>query len=250
MNRADFYDAELSRHNARFEAALTIDRHGNVLDIGCGSGQSARYAARAASEGSVVGVDISDEMLQIARRRSAEQGLRNIAFELGDAQVHPFAAERFDVCISRFGTMFFADPAAAFTNIGRAMRRGARLVLLVWQGHDRNAWATTLQETLPAGIGPTPAGAAFSLGERAVTERLLSKTGFTSVDFAPVDEPVFYGADADAAYDAVAALFPIKDSSAAADAARERLRRVLETHSTAEGVLFDSRAWIVTAVRG
>lgn len=249
MNRADFYDAELSRHNAHFEAALKIERTNDVLDIGCGSGQAARYAARVAVDGSVVGVDISDEMLQIARRRSAEQGLRNVAFELGDAQVLPFAAERFDVCISRFGTMFFADPAAAFGNIARAMRRGARLVLLVWQSHDRNAWATTLQETLPHGVGPSPAGAAFSLGDRAVTEQLLSKAGFISVDFDPVREPVFYGPDVDAAYDAVAALFPIKDPDAAADAACRRLRSALQAHATAQGVLFDSRAWIVTAVR-
>ena len=249
MNRADFYDAELSRHNAHFEAALKIERTNQVLDIGCGSGQAARYAARAASEGGVVGVDISEEMLAIARQRSAEQGLRNIVFELGDAQIHPFPTERFDVGISRFGTMFFADPAVAFSNIARAMRQRARLVLLVWQSHDRNAWATTLQQTLPPGIGPSAAGAAFSLGDCAVTEHLLSNAGFTSIDFAPVHEPVFYGPDADAAFDAVTTLFPIKEPGAAADAARRQLRSVLETHATAEGVLFDSRAWIVSAVR-
>ena len=69
----------------------------------CGAGQSTRHAARAAREGSAVGMDISEEMLQVARLRSAEEGLRNVAFELADAQDHAFPAAYFDLCISRFG---------------------------------------------------------------------------------------------------------------------------------------------------
>jgi ubiquinone/menaquinone biosynthesis C-methylase UbiE len=87
-------------------------------------------------------------MLERARLRTAEEGLHNVTFEHGDAQVHPFPLARFDVVISRFGTMFFADPIAAFTNIARAARTGARLVMMVWQSEERNEWATAVRHAL------------------------------------------------------------------------------------------------------
>jgi ubiquinone/menaquinone biosynthesis C-methylase UbiE len=254
FNRIDFYDAELKRHDERFRTALKAGARDRVLDIGCGAGQSTREAARAASEGSVVGVDISEEMLQVARRRSAEEGLRNVAFEAADAQDHAFPAAHFDLCISRFGMMFFADPVAALANIARAMRPGARLVAMVWQGRERNEWSTAIQGALAAeGSASTSAPSAFSLGDRAATTRLLAASGFVSIDFAEVHEPVFYGPDIDAAYDAIVALFLGKDGVAGtnppSDETRRRLRALLQAHLTAEGVLFDSRAWIVTARR-
>lgn len=90
LNCAEFYDAELRRHNEVFRAAVKAGTRDRVLDIGCGSGQSSRDAARVAVEGSVLGVDVSAQMLEIARSRSAEEGLRNVAFERGDAQLLVF----------------------------------------------------------------------------------------------------------------------------------------------------------------
>ena len=252
FDRAEFYDAELRRHNDHFRAALKVGREDRVLDIGCGAGQSTLDAARAAAAGSVVGVDVSEELLQAARRRTAEAGLRNVAFDLGDAQVQAFPAGHFDLCISRFGTMFFADPVAAFSNIGRAMRPAARLVLMVWQGRERNAWATAIQGALaPSDARSASAAPAFSLGDRAVTTRILTAAGFVSIDFAEVHEPVFYGPTLEAAYEAVVALFLAKDRLAdpATETALRRLRAMLEAHLTADGVHFDSHAWIVTARR-
>lgn len=253
FNRTDFYDAELKRHNQRFRASLDVAPRDRVLDIGCGAGQSTREAARAAAEGSVLGVDTSEEMLQVARRRSAEEGLRNITFELGDAQNHPFPAVYFDLCISRFGTMFFADPLVAFTNIARAMRPDARLVLLVWQGHEQNEWSTAIQHALaPEDARSASTPATFSLGDRAATTRLLTAAGFGSIDFEDVHEPVYYGPGIDAAQDAIVALF-LPNGSAGSDPAPDetlrRLRALLQAHLTPEGVFFDSRAWIVSARR-
>lgn len=253
FNRTEFYDAELRRLDERFRAWLKIGPRDRVLDIGCGAGQSSRDAARAARAGSVVGVDLSEEMLGVARRRSADEGLRNVAFELGDAQHHPFPAAHFDLCISRFGAMFFADPIAAFTNVARAMRPDARLVLMVWQGQARNEWSTAIQHALAPEAAPSASAPAFSLGDRATTTGLLTAAGFASIDFAEVHEPVFYGPDVEAAYDAIVALFLAKDGLAAANPASDetlhRLRVLLQAHLTAQGVLFDSRAWIVSARR-
>lgn len=246
------YDAELRLHNELLRAAAQVGSHDRVLDIGCGTGQSTREAARAAVTGSAVGVDVSAPMLERARQLSDDQGLTNVTFQQADAQVHPFPPSHFDLCISRFGTMFFADPVAAFTNIGRALRPGARLVLLVWQERDRNEWATAIRQTFTAAPatprGPDP----FSLADPTATEDILTAAGFTDVTFTDVHEPVYYGPDSATAFDAVLRLWEFKDllanlDTAAAEQARTRLRTMLDAHNTNGGVYFDSRAWIVEA---
>ena len=114
-----------------------------------------------------------------------------------DAQTHRFPPGRFDLAISRFGTMFFADPVAAFTNIGRALRPGARLVQLVWQHRDRQEWDAVIGEIF-AGEQPAPAPAAdpFSLADLATVGTILTAAGFADVNITGVHEPVYYGSDA------------------------------------------------------
>ena len=165
---AAVFDAETRPHNERFRAAADVAPRDRVLDIGCGTGQTTRDAARAAVAGSALGIDLSAQMLDHARRLSREEGLANVSFLQADAQVHPFPAASFEVGISRFGTMFFADPVTAFGNIGHALTRGGRLVLMVWQARDRNEWTTAIREAL-AGDDSVPAPPAngphaFSLG--------------------------------------------------------------------------------------
>lgn len=251
------YDAELRLHNELFRAAARVGSRDRVLDIGCGTGQSTREAARAAVNASAVGVDASARMLERARQLSDDQGLPNITYQQADAQVHPFPPAHFDLCISRFGTMFFADPVAAFTNIGRALRPAARLVLLVWQGRDRNEWASAIRQPLttatPKPTPPTRSPDPFSLADPAITEGILAAAGFTEVSFTDVHEPVYYGPDSATAFANVLRLWD-KDllanlDAATAEQARTRLRATLAAHNTDSGVYFDSRAWIITARR-
>ncbi|MFC5033713.1 class I SAM-dependent methyltransferase [Streptomyces sp. So13.3] len=252
------YDAELRLYNERFRAAARVGSHDRVLDIGCGTGQTTREAARAAVAGSALGVDVSAPMLERARQLSDEQALPNVSYQLADAQVHPFPLTHFDLCISRFGTMFFADPVAAFTNIGRALRPAARLVLLVWQDRDRNEWASAIRQSLTAAtaapIPPAPGRDAFSLADPGSTEDILTAAGFTDVTFTDVHEPVYYGPDTVTAFDNVLRLLKFQDlladlDAATAEQARTRLRATLAAHDTGNGVYFDSRAWIITAHR-
>ena len=248
-----WYDAELRRYNEHFRTAADVRQGDHVLDIGCGAGQTTREAARATGRGgAVLGVDVSAAMLERARRLADEERLDNITFECADAQTHSFAASRFDVCISRFGTMFFADPVVAFANIGRAIRPEGRLVILVWQGREHNEWATSIDEALTADAAPLPVTAAstFSLGDLATTRHILAAAGFGNIEVADVRESVFYGADVDVAYSAVADLWKVDDRIATMEPATatrtiNRLRATLEAHRTDAGVLFDSRAWIV-----
>jgi SAM-dependent methyltransferase len=250
---AERHDAELRLHNVHLRAAAGVRTGESVLDIGCGAGQTTREAGRAAAPGHVLGVDISPPAIERARELTASEGIGNVAYELADAQVHPFAAERYDVAISRFGTMFFADPAAAFANIARALRPGARLALLVWQPRERNEW--TLEIDAALGVDPDDDGP-FSLGHADATTRILEGAGFVDVRFARVHEPVFYGPDVADALEfvhgfrsTVEALESLEPAAAAR--AEQRLHETLAAHVRGDdGVVFDSRAWIVSGRRG
>ena len=152
--------------------------------------------------------------------------------------------------------MFFADPVAAFTNIGRALRPGgapgaAGLAGARPQrvGHrDPPGPHRRHRDPRPSAGGPDP----FSLADPAVTEGILAAAGFAEVGFTDVHEPVYYGPDSATAFDVVLRLLGVKElladlDAAAAEQARTRLRATLAAHDTGGGVYFDSRAWIVTA---
>jgi ubiquinone/menaquinone biosynthesis C-methylase UbiE len=188
------YDAELRLHNDALRRAFEIGPEDRVLDIGCGAGQTTRDAARLAGDGWALGVDISKEMIERANLLAEAEGLHNITFEHADAQDHRFPSERFDLAISRFGTMFFRDPIAAFTNIGRGLRRAGRLLMMVWQGHEQNEWSVSIERALAATVGsplPTSEGPdPFSLADPTTVRRVLDAAGFTDVTFTSVRVPI------------------------------------------------------------
>jgi ubiquinone/menaquinone biosynthesis C-methylase UbiE len=252
------YDAELRLHNKVLRRALALRRDDHVLDIGCGIGRTTREAARIAAAGSAVGIDPSARMIHRARELTQAEGLGNVTFVNADAQVHPFPPGRFDVAISRFGTMFFRDAVAAFANIARALHPGARLVMMVWQAHERNEWSVALELSLAGGVGARPpvhqAVEPFSLADPAAVVRTLEEAGFVDVTFTDVHEPVYYGPDVATALEWVrgfACTNEVLRSLDAGSAQRslERLRETLGAHAGAAGVWFDSRAWIVAARR-
>jgi SAM-dependent methyltransferase len=252
------YDAELTRYSAVLRRAWAVQPHDRVLDVGCGTGQTTREAARMASAGTALGVDLSVPAIDRARTLARTEGLRNVTFERADAQVHRFAQGYFDLAISRFGTMFFDDPVAAFGNIGRALRPAGRLVMAVWQVHDRNEWDVAIHRALGgsdgpaavAGGGPDP----FSLAEPATVEGILRAAGFADISLTDVSEPVYYGPDPTAALAWVRGFagtneFLKRLDPAAAAAALARLRDALAARMSDDGIWFNSRAWIVTARR-
>ncbi len=249
------YDAELRRHNEVLRRACGIRFRDHVLDIGCGTGQTTRQAARTARAGSALGVDVSASAIERARELARAQQLRNVAFEVADAQLCRFPQERFDVAISRFGTMFFGDPAAAFANIRRALRPG-RLVMMVWQAQERNEWEVVIGKSLggpqaPAAVaagGPDP----FSLADPPAVTQILAAAGFAGITFTDVSEPVYYGPDVAAALGWVRGFTSTSQAlqrldPAAAERAVQRLREALAAHLSDDGVWFNSRAWIITA---
>ena len=197
-------------------------------------------------------------MLERARRLSEAEGIANVGFEQADAQVHPFDEAAFDLAISSFGAMFFADPVAAFANIGRALRSEGRLALLVWRELARNEWLTALRGALALGrvLPEPPPGAPgpFGLADSDRVRRILTASGFEAVDLAPVDEAVELGADPDDAFEFVRTMGIVEgltqDLDEAAKArALDNVHEVLAAHHTGEGVVLGTSAWLITARR-
>jgi ubiquinone/menaquinone biosynthesis C-methylase UbiE len=252
------YDLELQRQNRALRLAYGIARSDHVLDIGCGTGQTTCDAARLASCGAVLGIDRSKEMIDRARERTRAEGIENVTYECADAEQYSFCDGCFNVAISRFGTMFFADPVIAFSKIGRALHRNGRFVMMVWQKLERNEWAVLIRQALEGEIPLRQHRAAdsqpFSLGDPAPVRRVLKDAGFADVTFDEVHEPVYYGSDSDAALEFVSQFSLVQETIASLpETTRERsigrLCDLMATHLRHDGVWFDARAWIVAARR-
>jgi SAM-dependent methyltransferase len=162
-----------------------------VLDIGCGTGATAiPFAAAVAPGGHVTGVDISEPMLGQARENVAKSGAGNITLVRADAQVHRFPADSFDLLISRFGVMFFADPVAAFTNLYAGLRHGGRLCMAVWASMAENVhWRIPFDIAVkhlgpPAPVDPHEPGP-MAFRDPAYLRDILAKAGFAGIEIAP-----------------------------------------------------------------
>ena len=155
--------------------ALAPRRGERALDVGCGCGETTLLLAR--RTGDALGVDVSVPLLEVAEEEAAH-GARYL---VADAQTHRFA-EQFDLLFSRFGVMFFDDPAAAFSNLCGALRPGARLGIAVWGPFEENTWASVplrlLRGRLPGPERPGPGPGPFALSDPERLAALLEAAGF------------------------------------------------------------------------
>jgi SAM-dependent methyltransferase len=253
---ADYFDRAMAGYHGQLLDAAAIAAADRVLDLGCGTGQTTRDAARAASEGVALGVDLSSRMIEEARRRAAAEGVDNASFEQTDAQVHPFDPGTYDVALSRTGAMFFGDLPAAFANVARALRPGGRLTLLTWQPMAANEWLPALAGALSAGrdlpMPPPDAPSPFALSDPDRVRSILGGAGFADVTLQPISADMWFGADAEDAHRFVLGqlgwmLDGLDDAGRAR--AEEALRATARAHETADGVLFGSAAWLIRALR-
>ncbi len=173
------------------ETVLSKNRT-QVLDVGCGTGGTTlAVARRLAAQGRCVGVDISQPMIEHARRRAAAEEV-GVSFVCADAESHPFERDGFDMVVSRFGVMFFQDPVGAFANLRSATRDGAELCAIVWRGPGDNPFMTTAERAAASVIPNVPprqvdAPGQFGLADPIRVRRMLEHSGWTSIDITPID---------------------------------------------------------------
>jgi SAM-dependent methyltransferase len=239
--------------------ALKPTKGEHVIDIGCGCGQSTMALAdRVGSTGSVVGVDVSAPMLEVARRRTrANPGLA-VTFRQVDAQTHDLGQDEFEAAFSRFGVMFFSDPAAAFANIRKSLKPGGRLAFICWRSLAENPWMRApLQAALPfippvAPPDPTAPGP-FSFAAPDRVRGILANAGFRSVAIDPLDAPIG-GADVDQTLTLSLQIGPLgailREHPKLTAVVAGAVRNILSAHLTPNGVVMPAATWIVTARNG
>ncbi len=189
--RVEALDRQLAPAGALGLAALAPRPGERILDLGCGGGATTAKIVKAVGpQGMVTGIDISSDLLAVARARP---GNAAAVFLEGDAQGWRFDEAVFDALFSRFGCMFFADPPAACANLRRALKPGARVVLTVWRDLGANPWAA-----LPAAVGAEVLGPAepatpgapgpFAWADPMIFRRILEGAGFSGLEWR--EEPI------------------------------------------------------------
>ena len=258
--------AEKDRYDRMFEPILRmlleaahLDPGESVLDVGCGSGATTLAAAIRVRPGQVLGLDLSDPMLELARSEAERAGIGNVGFERRDVQVLGIKSS-FDVVVSRFGVMFFDDPTVAFASMRAACRPGGRLVFVSWQPLADNEWllvpAGALAEHLPL-PAPPPADSPgmFALSDPDRIRALLGDSGWHDVSVTSrhtsillagggtIDETVRFlrtGSMGRTMLDGV-------DPETEARALRS-VHDALERRGGADGVDLDAAVWLVEAL--
>ncbi|GAA3150512.1 class I SAM-dependent methyltransferase [Streptomyces rameus] len=254
----DRYDAVNAGFNEPLLTAAAIRPGEHVLDVGCGNGQTTRLAARRARPGRVLGIDLSGPMLARAGDAAAREGDGNASFVQGDAQVHPLPEGRFDVVLSRFGTMFFADPVAAFGNLARALRPGGRLAVLALRRMSEGELGPVLAAFAQA-VTTEPAGrdaagfAPVSLADPGTVSEVLGEAGFAGVRTTPVEADQYWGRDAGDAAEFLASWGPLRHRLTArpehTGRAVQALRAAFARHEGSDGVRLRGAALLIQAVR-
>ena len=243
--------------DAAILAAATTSRPRTVVDVGCGAGATSLATARAVPDAQVVGIDLSATLIATAERRALDQAQANARFVRDDVVRAATRHAPVDLYVSRHGVMFFADPVAAFTELGGAARPGAMLVFSCFAERAANRWAI---ETIAAvgGNADTPSRempGPFAFADPAHVGAILARSGWQAEPPARIEFAYRAGEGPDAVADALDYFRRIGPAaSAIRDAAPEererhiaRLTMVCERHVDGDTVEFPAAAWIWTA---
>ena len=203
-----------------------------VIDIGCGCGATAIEIAGIVGEaGTVLGIDVSMPMLEVARSRGALANYPHLAFRGGDASEAELPANT-DLLFSRFGVMFFGDPSQAFRHLRKSLRAGGRCVFVCWRTPRDNPWAMTPLSAARSAMGITPAPTdpdapgPFAFADEERLRTILSRAGFGAIEVQRFDSVVTLGATPRAAAEAAVQIGPV--SRLVRDVGNDHLPAILD----------------------
>jgi ubiquinone/menaquinone biosynthesis C-methylase UbiE len=172
-----------------------------VLDLACGTGLvTLAAAASVGPDGSVLGTDISGQMVAVARQRAIEQQVSNVTFERMDAETLDFPDATFDVVLCSLGLMYVPDPERAVREWRRVLRPGGRVAMAVWGKRANCGWSPVFP-IVEAEVDTDVCPLFFALGEIDALSQLCEDAGFGAVRQRRIATILSY-ADADAACDA------------------------------------------------
>ncbi len=252
----------LTQHSEAVFPKLPVREGDDVVDVGCGWGDTAMKLARIVGpQGSVTGIDCCDMFLETARQELAETDLTNVTFLRGDAEV-TLPESAFDFAFARFGTMFFANPVAGLRNMRRSLRPGGRMVHIVWRDPTDNPWVSVAKDVVlrflpPPGedartCGPGP----FSMADASTTRKMMEIAGYEDISFERIDAPVLVGHNIQDAIDFQLAIGPagevFREAGAEAEAKRPQIEEALtdainRQRREADGIVMPSSSWMISA---
>jgi len=258
VDRQERQDALLAPITAALLARAAAKPGERAIDIGCGCGDTTLALGRAVGpQGRVLGIDVSAPMLARARARLAP----GLAVELveADATTYGFPPGAFDLLLSRFGVMFFAEPERSFGNLRRALRPGGRLVFVCFRAPRENPWMmlplNAAYEHVPplAQMGPEDPGPfAFASEERV--RRILGAAGFSSIGLERLDLALDLagGRGLEAAVANAVEMGPASRAieghpQATREAVLASVRRLLAPHLRGDTVPLATGLWLVSA---
>jgi ubiquinone/menaquinone biosynthesis C-methylase UbiE len=251
----------LSQHSAKVFPALTLGSGNNVLDVGCGWGETTiEIAQRVGPTGRVVGLDCCGAFLDAGRADAEAASLGNVTFLEADVETCPFKPE-YDFCFSRFGTQFFENPVAGLRNMRSALRPGGAMTMIIWRAQIDNPWLTRAKEIVLRYLAPVKEHAAtcgpgpFSMADTEVVAQQLRIAGYSDAEFKRIDAEVMVGRDVDEAVAFQLAIGPAgevyREAGREAEGKREilvaALKDELRKFAGPEGVMMGSSSWMVTA---
>jgi SAM-dependent methyltransferase len=255
----DAIKAERGQFTRRLIERVTPAMGERALDVGCGFGDlTMELARRVGPTGFAVGIDLSFAMLKAAADSARPARINNIRFENVDAQTHAFKEREFDLAVSQFGVMFFADAVAAFRNIKSALRPGGRTAFVCWQSREQSQCFSIPLSAVARYIEPPPlrpprSPGQFGLADPAFIREILDSAGFVKIEIDDVREelPIGGGLGLDDSvkwylnveFRAILAQVPSELRREIAEATRDALRPFL----TDAGVLMESATWLVSA---
>jgi ubiquinone/menaquinone biosynthesis C-methylase UbiE len=119
-----------------------------VLDVASGTGEPGLSAAANVKKGNVIGTDIAEDMISIAKENAVARGLLNFQAQVCDAASLPFLDNTFDAVMCRYGMMFFPDVQKSVKEMRRVLKPGSTMASAVWASPERNPWATIIMGTI------------------------------------------------------------------------------------------------------